>query len=81
VVVKPSEYVIAAPISFKGKAITVVSESGPDADGNNTVELTDAVRLLGFLFIDSEPPEAPFRTCGPDLDAGALTCDRYEPCE
>jgi len=52
-----------------------------DADANDAIELTDAVRLLGFLFLDSAPPEAPFRTCGPDLDAGALTCERYEPCE
>ena len=52
-----------------------------DADGNDAVELTDAVRLLGFLFLDSEPPEAPFRQCGFALSGGALTCERYEPCE
>ena len=52
-----------------------------DADGNDAVELTDAVRLLGFLFLDSEPPEAPFRECGFALDDAVLTCDRYEPCE
>jgi hypothetical protein len=52
-----------------------------DADANDALELTDAVRLLGFLFLDFEPPEAPFRQCGPDLDAGALTCERHEPCE
>ena len=34
-----------------------------------------------FLFLDPEPLDAPFRGCGLDLDSGALSCERYEPCE
>lgn len=39
------------------------------------------VPFSGFLFLDSEPPEAPFRTCGVSLVARAVTCERHTPCE
>jgi hypothetical protein len=51
-----------------------------DADGNRAVEISDALSLLGFLFLDAAPPVAPFRQCGVDLGDGKLGCEQHAPC-
>ena len=51
-----------------------------DADSNDALEITDAVRLLGYLFLDAAPPAAPFEECGVDSEGGGPGCERYERC-
>jgi hypothetical protein len=36
-----------------------------DSDGNERVELSDAVWALNHLFLEGLPPAAPFPDCGP----------------
>jgi len=48
------------------------------------VQLTDAVRILGFLFQGSEPPVDPGpMACGPDPDdaTDTLACAEFISCE
>jgi hypothetical protein len=55
-----------------------------DADDNGGVELTDAVRILGFLFQGTPPPPAPGPIdCreDPAEPVDALGCETYESCE
>ena len=55
-----------------------------DADNNDEVQLTDAVRILGFLFQGSEPPVDPGpMACGPDPDdaTDTLDCAEFISCE
>jgi hypothetical protein len=45
--------------------------------------LTDAVRILGFLFLGQAapaPPGPPPAPCGPDNDAKQLGCQTYTHC-
>jgi len=64
---------MAGPIPCR-KAVDV------DDDGNGP-GITDAIFLLRHLFLDEEPPAAPFPTCGIDAASpDALTCDAFPPC-
>ena len=36
-----------------------------DADASGQVEVTDAILLLGYLFLGGSPPEMPFPEAGP----------------
>ena len=51
-----------------------------DVDDNGTIELTDSVYLLTFLFSGGEAPAAPFGACGVDSGDGPLGCESYAPC-
>jgi hypothetical protein len=44
-------------------------EEAADADGNRTIELTDAVVLFDNQFAGGAPPPPPFPDCGPDFGA------------
>jgi hypothetical protein len=45
-----------------------------DSDDSGVINLTDAVYTLRYLFIDGEPPAAPFPVAGRDPTADALRC-------
>lgn len=47
---------------------------GCDVDDSGTVELTDAVYLLNYLFKGAAAPKAPFGAKGEDPSPDALTC-------
>ena len=51
-----------------------------DANDDSTVDMTDSMVLLSFLFLGSTPPPEPFGTCGLDPTADELSCDSYPPC-
>lgn len=55
-----------------------------DAAGTNdtdNLDLSDAVSLLGFLFLGGAPPAAPGpQVCGPDPEGTSLGCESYETC-
>jgi hypothetical protein len=51
-----------------------------DADDDGALGVTDAIRILGFLFRRGEPPPGPFPGCGVDPTPDALGCSVYEGC-
>jgi hypothetical protein len=55
-----------------------------DADDNGQVQLTDAVRILGFLFLGTAPLPAPFDppgpSCGPDPTEDGIGCLSSSAC-
>jgi len=53
-----------------------------DADNSDTIELSDAMRVVMYLFQHGSPPAAPFPACGEDRDGDdALTCEVFAPCQ
>jgi hypothetical protein len=59
-----------------------------DCDNNGKIETTDAIVVLGYLFLGTREPEAPgpvSMPCGTDPDApgttGDLGCAEYFPCD
>ncbi|MBN2133303.1 MAG: hypothetical protein JW741_27640 [Sedimentisphaerales bacterium] len=56
VLVAPGEYVIAVPITFRGKAITVRSETGPDQTVIRMVAPNDPKRASVVVFENDETP-------------------------
>jgi hypothetical protein len=44
------------------------------------VTITDAIRILLFLFDDGGRPSPPFPLCGVDGTPDGLTCDSYPVC-
>ena len=57
-----------------------------DSNNDGSVNITDGVFILGFLFGGGPPPAAPgHENCGPDPDEpgspGDLGCESYPPCE
>jgi hypothetical protein len=72
--------------AFTGGAGPACAESA-DADNNGAVNVADAIQVLGYLFRGGSRPTAPGppdQPCGGDPDppgsAGALGCERYDPC-
>jgi hypothetical protein len=51
-----------------------------DANDVGAIDISDPVYLLGFLFNGTEAPPSPFRGCGPDPSADALSCNVYASC-
>lgn len=53
-----------------------------DADESGEIDLSDAVRLLRYLFAYGDPPPPPYPACGPDSVGAPLPCDREcPPCD
>ena len=52
-----------------------------DADDNGRLEITDAIGVLGFLFLGTFPPAAPLEECGGDPSADQISCEAYEACD
>jgi hypothetical protein len=53
-----------------------------DADDSGSLELTDAIFTLGYLFRGEAAPSAPGPTeCGPDATPDALSCDAQDVCD
>lgn len=58
VIVAPGEYVITVPITFRGKPITVRSETGPDETIIRMATPTDTSRSSVVIFEDNETAES-----------------------
>jgi hypothetical protein len=53
-----------------------------DVDNNGSVNLTDIIYELNYIFMGTQRPPDPFKPfCGLETDTDALDCDRYLPCE
>ena len=51
-----------------------------DVTDDGIVDITDPIRLLGYLFLGSAEPPAPFPACGQDTTADGLGCAAFAPC-
>ena len=51
-----------------------------DANDDGTLDLSDASRSLGFLFLGSAPPPLPWTSCGMDPTDDGLSCQAYTSC-
>ncbi|HIA27462.1 MAG TPA: hypothetical protein EYN79_04970 [Planctomycetes bacterium] len=51
-----------------------------DFDDNGSLDLSDAIAIFGYLFINGSPPPAPFETCGPDTTPDGLNCTSHSHC-
>ena len=58
---------------FSG-SFDLACEDRGDFDDSGDVNLTDAVSLLDFLFLDGSPPAAPYPDCGADPTDDPLAC-------
>ncbi len=59
---------------FRGQEI--VCEDAADVDDNGGIDLTDAIRLLNYIFLRGEPPAAPYPESGGDTTDDSLGCRR-----
>ena len=50
-------------------------EDSADADGNERLEISDPILLLGVLFLGSGTIPAPYPVCGSDPAPDGLSCD------
>ena len=66
---------------FIGGAEPTCQDSA-DADNNGSLQLTDGVFILMFLFNGGAPPPDPGAECGVDPadPADAMACDSYDSC-
>ncbi|MBI4582979.1 MAG: hypothetical protein HY717_03000, partial [Planctomycetes bacterium] len=48
-----------------------------DVDDNGELEITDAIRILTYLFLGDDPPPFP----GPRACGGDPTADTLDPCD
>jgi len=51
-----------------------------DVDDNGALELTDAIALIGYLFLGDPAPGLPFPGCGADPTPDDLGCSTYGAC-
>ncbi|MBN1443525.1 MAG: hypothetical protein JXA90_12515 [Planctomycetes bacterium] len=51
-----------------------------DVNDDGQVDISDAVRLLGHLYLGSETPPDPFGACGEDTTEDELECSAYSAC-
>lgn len=63
------------------ESITLPCADAADTDDTGELTATDAIRLLGYLFLSQAPPPAPGMLCGKDpTDDDILACAEYNPC-
>ena len=66
-------------LAMSGNTTLDCDQSG-DVDDNGSLEITDVLALLNFLFVSGPPPADPFPACGTDPTGGTLTCASFSPC-
>lgn len=64
---------------FAGLA-PLTCDRAADWDDSGTLDLADAISLLGTLFLGAQAPVATAGVCALDLTVDALGCERYPGC-
>ena len=64
---------------FQGGPATKCPDAA-DVNDDGKVDISDPVRLLGFLFLGSERPPDPFTGCGVDSTGDELDCKTFSNC-
>ena len=52
-----------------------------DADDSGTIDITDVIGILDYLFLEGKNPASPFPNCGLDLTADAIDCGSFPRCK
>ena len=52
-----------------------------DTDDSGSLNVTDPVFLLNYLFLQGPEPLAPFSQCAEDITTDVLPCQSYPPCD
>ena len=73
--------VVAIVETLFGDAIATTCLAAADTNGDGQLAVTDAVRLLGFIFLGEKPPAPPSTACGLDPTVDGLGCAVFEECE
>ena len=79
-----NKFTIADPIFSLGW--TFQGSEGPccmdaaDVNDDGSVDLSDAVFALNFLFLAGFPPRDPYPDCGNDPSLDPLACESFPPC-
>ncbi len=76
----PIAFRAAAGLVAPGSREASIASAAAVTETVAKVDASDAVAILGFLFLDVANPPAPFGACGADPTAGALTCAAYGFC-
>ena len=64
---------------FEGK-FHLECRDAADVDDSGAVDISDAIRLLGFLFLGGPAPAQPFPDCGADPTDDAIDCQGRTGC-
>jgi hypothetical protein len=51
-----------------------------DSNDSGSIDLTDAVHLLSYLFLGGPAPAEPFAECGTDPTEDSLSCESFTSC-
>ncbi len=63
-----------------GRQASLECVDAADTNDSGRVTISDAIRLLRFLFTGGAEPAAPFPSCGVDVSGDALSACRAGPC-
>jgi hypothetical protein len=74
-----SDAVFTLDYLFVGNAVPTCKKS-LDFDDSGTLNVSDGIYLLGFLFRGGPPPPPPTASCGDDPTEDGLTCDSSAAC-
>jgi len=59
---------------------TIPCDNAADSKDDGTLNIADAIALLGYLFNGASAPPPPFPDCGIDPTSDALECDSFAAC-
>ena len=59
---------------------TIPCDNAADSNDDGTLNIADAIALLGYLFNGATPPPPPFPDCGIDPTVDALECESFAAC-
>ena len=65
---------------FQAELRNLACEKAADVDDSGTLDITDAVYLLRFLFLAAPQPPAPYPECGSDNSLDSLSCESFGAC-
>jgi hypothetical protein len=66
---------------FMGSCDLPTCLDAADVDDGGSINISDPIVLLGYLFLRYDPPPPPYPGCGPDPTPDDLTCEEYRHCE
>ena len=58
----------------------IACENAADANDDGSMDIADAIALLGYLFSGQPAPPVPFIECGLDPTDDPLACETYNSC-
>ncbi len=75
-----SDAITTIEFLFLGSPEHLACAKSADTNDDGTIDLSDAVALLGLLFLGAPAPPEPFGECGADPTQDELSCEEGGPC-